>query len=112
MVRQVIAVVVAVAIFMFFKSNFQAAEQNQKEIREPEKSTSNPIAPAVEVAVKSIQGFVLKDVNLNNLAPKATQPKPQSIKRVVRSVRDCIKPGDLIDDEVQMCVNGTLEKYW
>ena len=33
-------------------------------------------------------------------------------KRVMRSVRECIKPNGLIDDEVQMCVNGTREKTW
>ena len=33
-------------------------------------------------------------------------------KTVVRSLRECIKPNGLIDDEVQMCVNGTREKTW
>lgn len=32
--------------------------------------------------------------------------------RVTRSVKECIKPNNVMDDDVQRCVNGTLEKTW
>ncbi len=31
---------------------------------------------------------------------------------VRRSVKDCMKPGNVIDDDVQECVQGYREKTW
>lgn len=31
---------------------------------------------------------------------------------ITRSLRDCMKPGNVVDDEVKACTEGRLEKAW
>jgi hypothetical protein len=31
---------------------------------------------------------------------------------ITRSLRDCMKPGNVVDDEVKACTEGRLEKTW
>lgn len=86
--------------------------------------SSNPLQPAVNQAVIGIQQFALRDVKLGG-QPVLERMQEQKVKqaqhaklkqvqirRVTKPVSECIKPNNVIDDEVQMCVNGTLEKYW
>lgn len=42
---------------------------------------------------------------------KETEEK-EANRSVRRSVQECIKPGNVIDDDVQECVRGYREKTW
>lgn len=124
MFRIITALCVAVAIFVFFKNNIlldktgavsqlHSTQQKQHTGVPGERTASNPAASIVEPVVMGIQGFALRDVQLAGKPVLQDGPTRQKhIRRVSRSVQDCIKPGNLIDDDVQLCVNGSIEKSW
>lgn len=49
---------------------------------------------------------------------KAKGLKPKENKGINREIdikkplKECVKPNNVIDDEVKKCMEGTLEKYW
>ncbi len=46
-----------------------------------------------------------------NLKQKDLAQKEEN-RSVLRTVKECIKPGNVIDDDVQECVRGYREKTW
>lgn len=90
--------------------------QQQKETPNIIENIAAPVKPVTDKLVKKlatdIQEFVLKDTQYEQTMQKRKLNINKQTLKVKRSVKDCIKPGDLIDDEVQMCVNGTMERYW
>lgn len=75
-----------------------------------------PIRPITEKATqriaKDFSEYALKGTSYEKHAQDRQLKQDKQTLRVTRSVKECIKPGGLIDDEVQMCVNGTREKTW
>lgn len=71
---------------------------------------------ATKAYADSMTNYLLKDTQIKKDYDQRLEErqlnKNKKTMRAVRSVKECIKPNDLIDDEVQMCVSGTLEKYW
>lgn len=76
-------------------------------------TVTKPIAPLSDAITHEIADYLQKNITFmgKSIQPDARTRDKQTL-RVTRSLKDCIKPGGLIDDEVQMCVNGTREKYW
>lgn len=78
--------------------------------------TTRPLTEAITKEMTSFSdAFVrhtLKGTRYEQVMQEHQLKQDKQTLRVTRSVKDCIKPGDLIDDEVQMCVNGTREKTW
>lgn len=61
---------------------------------------------------KAVVNYVLKGTSYEKHMQKLKLQQEKQTLRVTRSLKDCIKPNGLIDDEVQMCVNGTRKKTW
>jgi|LSQX01.3.fsa_nt_gb hypothetical protein len=68
--------------------------------------------PVEQTFPQSVVNHVLKATSYEKHMAEVQLKRDKQTLRVTRSVKDCIKPGGLIDDEVQMCVNGTREKTW
>ena len=75
---------------------------------------TKPITDAIGDEVQSFaEAFVRNTISFGGKPVEQRRlEKDKKILQVTRSVKDCIKPGGLIDDDVQMCVNGTREKKW
>lgn len=57
--------------------------------------------------------------NLRDTACRAANEKERAIRNPipkakphVRSVNDCIKPNNVLDDEVKDCIQGKIDPYW
>lgn len=75
-------------------------------------TSKNPAQKAAETAINSVSNYMTKDLNILKEAETAKQNRTNKKAKIKRSLKECIKPNDLIDEEVQMCINGDLEKYW
>lgn len=88
------------------------SQKNEEETIHPKELSQR----ATKAYVNSMSEFLLKDTNIMKKSKEIEQKNKISANKktmkAVRSVQDCIKPNNLIDDEVQMCVNGTIEKNW
>lgn len=89
---------------------------NKKESLNIFETATAPVKPVTDKVVErvatDIQTYALKGTRFEQANKERELKRNKQTLRVTRSVKDCIKPGDLIDDEVQMCVNGTMEKTW
>src|SRR5690606_6440234 len=57
--------------------------------------------------------------NYRDIACKAVSSREREIRYpkkpetpIVRSVKECMKPGNVIDDEVKDCAQGKISPYW
>lgn len=74
---------------------------------------AKPIKPVTEAFLNEVTDYLQSNITfMGQPIKKDARTRDKQTLRVTRSVKDCIKPGGLIDDEVQMCVNGTREKTW
>ena len=75
---------------------------------------TKPVGNVLGNQLNKFSDALLRQTTIGQRAQQAKEQqqlkRDVQTKRVVRSVKDCIKPNGLIDDEVQMCVNGTREK--
>lgn len=89
---------------------------NKKESLNIFETATAPVKPVTDKVVErvatDIQAYALKGTRFEQINKERELKRNKQTLRVTRSVKDCIKPSDLIDDEVQMCVNGTMEKTW
>ncbi|KKN00155.1 hypothetical protein LCGC14_1140720 [marine sediment metagenome] len=82
-------------------------------------------ADAMEPAIKAYTGYIEKSV-LQTFADKDTltgqaarnqlrareQAVMEANRGTMHSVRDCMKPGNVIDQDVQECAQGLRNKTW
>lgn len=87
------------------------ANDQEKKVNITELITS-PIRPVTDAIVNDMTEYILKGTSYERHQQEAALRRDKKTLRATRSVKDCIKPGGLIDDDVQMCVNGTREKTW
>ena len=74
---------------------------------------AKPIRPVTDAIMEELTDYLQRNITIQGQPlKKDARTRDKQTLRVTRSVKDCIKPGGLIDDEVQMCVNGTREKNW
>ncbi|MFT0212907.1 hypothetical protein VQ643_09875 [Pseudomonas sp. F1_0610] len=102
------------------KYNQQRYAQNTKQ-QNQDRNIYDSILDKDNAYNKFIDGQVqdLTDAMTRRIDPQnmkslqGPQHRPNNrVMRVTKSVKECIKPNGLIDDEVQECVNGTREKTW
>lgn len=96
-------------------SLFACSDDDSQKSNSQDNAQSLP-QKATKAYTDSMSNYLLKDTQFKKdhdqrLKERQLEKNKQTMK-AVHSVKECIKPGALIDDEVQMCVNGTLEKYW
>lgn len=74
---------------------------------------AKPVRPVTDAIMEELTDYLQRNITIQGQPlKKDARTRDKQTLRVTRSVKDCIKPGGLIDDEVQMCVNGTREKNW
>lgn len=74
---------------------------------------TKPVRPVTDAVFNELNDYLQSNITfMGQPLKKDARTRDKQTLRVTRSVKDCIKPGGLIDDEVQMCVNGTREKNW
>lgn len=109
------------ALLIFFFAALPAAYGHEQPAPENNiyDSYFEAVKPATEAVSNQLHKFSTSLMRQTLIGQAAEQENEKrqlkrdiQTKKVVRSVRDCIKPNGLIDDEVQMCVNGTREKTW
>lgn len=72
-----------------------------------------PIRPVTDAVFDELNDYLQSNITfMGQPLKKDARTRDKQTLRVTRSVKDCIKPGGMIDDDVQMCVNGTREKTW
>lgn len=103
--------------FVFYSVAFaQEPAVPEKNIYDNFFEATKPVAEALNTQAQKFSDALLRQTTIGQRAEQAREQQQLKrdiqTKRVVRSVKDCIKPNGLIDDEVQMCVNGTREKTW
>lgn len=103
--------VIAVITALLACSAIQAEEKTN--IFETATAPIRPITdPIVKRASEDFSAYILKGTRYEKAMQEHELRRDKQTLRVTRSLQECIKPGGLIDDEVQMCVNGTREKNW
>ena len=89
---------------------------SEKSIYDNYFEATKPVTEVLNSQIHKFSDALLRQTTMGQRAEQAREQQQLKrdiqTKRVVRSVKDCIKPNGLIDDEVQMCVNGTREKTW
>ena len=100
---------------LLLTATYSVAAKDDGQVNIFEAATA-PVRPATDPMVKRLatdfQSYILKGTRYEQAMKDHELKRDKQTLRVTRSVKDCIKPGGLIDDEVQMCVNGTREKTW
>ena len=94
----------------------QESAVSEKNIYDNYFEATKPVTEVLNSQIHKFSDALLRQTTMGQRAEQAREQQQLKrdiqTKRVVRSVKDCIKPNGLIDDEVQMCVNGTREKTW
>lgn len=88
------------------------AQESERNIYDKYFEATKPITHAVSEELNKFSNALVNQTSLGRYNTAGKLKSDSQVLRVTRSVRDCIKPGGLIDDDVQMCVNGTREKTW
>ncbi len=116
-----VKIIISVALFivmpvMYLMVSAQESAVSDKNIYDSYFEAAKPATKIISDQAHSFSDALMRQMSFGSRVQEA-QAQQQlkrdvQTRRVMRSVRDCIKPNGLIDDEVQMCVNGTREKTW
>ncbi|MGS0943750.1 hypothetical protein ACVA51_24940 (plasmid) [Pseudomonas luteola] len=82
-------------------------------------------AEAIQPAIQGVTGYVSKSVMQSMAAGKSpmaiaaqkqldqqTRSEQLANRGTRKSMRECIKPDNVIDDDVKECMDGTRQKTW
>ncbi|WP_237044162.1 hypothetical protein [Aquipseudomonas alcaligenes] len=98
-------------LFIGMQANADVIDRTAKGI------SDNVITPmADELNKRILKGMAqgkgaLAEGARQNLKQKELEQKEEN-RGELRTVKECIKPGNVIDDDVQECVRGYREKTW
>lgn len=98
----------SILMFSAFLSFGVQAQEAERNIYDKYFEATKPVTDALGEEINKFSEALVNQTSFGRVQSKSDS----QVLRVTRSVRDCIKPGGLIDDDVQMCVNGTREKTW
>ncbi len=104
---------VLAAVLLAFSITIQAEDRNKYDrTLEMTRPMTDAIGGELHSFSEAFTRHILKGTRFEQAEKNHQLNRDKKTLRAMRSVKDCIKPGGLIDDEVQMCVNGTREKNW
>lgn len=106
---------ITATILMLFSIN--ATAEDKTALAEAATAMQPVLKAYTDYVQKSVmQTFADNDTPMGEAARKHLKLKErkelEANRGPIRSVRECMKPGNIIDEDVQECARGLIEKTW
>ncbi|MBE8716348.1 hypothetical protein [Cellvibrio polysaccharolyticus] len=92
------------------KNSAEKPVQAEKKMHQPSVVIEDEINQSVKYEEKFDQPPIITEAQA--VQASQVQREEKSIKIERRSLRECMKPGNLIDNDVLKCAEGLIEKSW